>query len=834
MVPRLPLLAHLGSVSRSRPAPEISSTHGAAAGTAIRLAVRYAARAVPGFALVALWALASLLALAALLALTARPAPAAPPADELPFETTEKRERCDAYDPVRLPYFGTTHLHTGRSFDAAIRFVPPGPRDAYAFAKGDAPVKGVDPTGRPTREYYIDRSLDWGAVTDHAEHFGEVGICQSEDDPARFSLDCQLINGFYWQPGVGLPPSVQRSNASSAFTILVSGSLAPSNLNTRMPMCNSGEGDCDASELRVWREMQAAAEEAYDRTSACEFTSFVGYEMSAAPSGTNWHRTVIFRNADVVDRPISTLDLADTPNARPNLQAPTYNRTPLRIDLLWKKLEEQCEANPAKPDCQVITIPHNSNLGGGVGNLVPPMLFDPDNTENAEFQAKYERLVEIYQNKGSSECRWDPRFVPGGVGTVDEHCDFELLDSTSLTSASGVGAGNSASSAVPPSAFSERSFIRNVLKDGLDIQDDYEGVNPFRFGLVAASDSHNGTMGWHPENASFMGHEGIEDAVPVNSGSNIQNGSGGYAVVWAEENSRDSIFEALERKETYGTSGTRPTVRVFGGWNLDDAADGKDFCKLPAHDLAVHGYEWGVPMGGELLDARSADVLSNGDGASGGDTAPTLVVAAWKDDFIDTPLQQLQVVKGWREADGTTREKVYTVAGKNPPRYELDPKTGERVALPQVDPETCSALEKGEPRLCATWTDPDFDADQRAFYYVRVLEDPVCRWSTHWCREHLQIDPLSPTCTEDLEALRSSTEAKDVIRGQTAAFCCNDTASDVYVQPVIQERAWTSPIWYSPDATERGKLFAGTGGDPGARSRSRADGENRNAAGDTP
>lgn len=124
---------------------------------------------------------------------------------ELPFERTEERETCQGFDPLRLPYFGTTHLHTGRSFDAAIRFVPPGPRDAYRFAKGEAPIKGADPTGRPTREYWIDRPLDWGAVTDHSEHFGEVGICQSDDDPARFSLDCQLINGFYWRPGVGLP-----------------------------------------------------------------------------------------------------------------------------------------------------------------------------------------------------------------------------------------------------------------------------------------------------------------------------------------------------------------------------------------------------------------------------------------------------------------------------------------------------------------------------------------------------------------------------------------------------------------------------------------------------
>ena len=715
---------------------------------------------------------------------------AAEPPKDLPFERTEERETCDAFDPLKQPYFGTTHLHTGRSFDAAIRFVPPGPRDAYTFAKGDGPIKGVDPTGRATREYWIDRPLDWGAVTDHSEHFGEVGICQSEDDPARFSLDCQLINGFYWRPGAGLPPAVQRSNASGAFGILVAPGLGPSSLNTRLPMCNSGEADCDASELRVWREMQTAAEEAYDRSSTCEFTSFVGYEMSAAPSGTNWHRTVIFRNADVVDRPVTAIDLAATPNARPNLNEPTYNKQQLRIDLLWKKLEQECAANPSKPSCEVITIPHNSNLGGGVGDVVPPMLFDPLSAEDAAFQAKYERLVEIYQNKGSSECRWDPRFQKG-VGTVDEHCDFELLDSLTLMSASGVGSGGSASAAVPPRAFNERAYVRNVLKDGLTLQDQYGGVNPFRFGLVSASDSHNGTMGWHPENATFMGHDGIEDAIPINSGSNIQNGTGGYGVVWAEENSRDAIFEALLRKETYGTSGTRPVVRVFGGWGLDD------FCELPPQKRVEKGYREGVPMGGELLDASSAK------GRKGSDEAPTIVVSARKDDFINTPLQQIQIIKGWVDDEGKTQEQVLTVAGHDPQRWEVNPKTGKHEAQPMVNPETCEALVTGKNQLCATWKDPDFDPKQRAFYYARVLEDPVCRWSTHWCRDNLRvgsetIDPLSPTCKLDLVKWQHSDDPEKQRRGEIGAFCCNNQESDIFVQPVIQERAWTSPIWYTP------------------------------------
>lgn len=706
--------------------------------------------------------------------------------------TAAEGERCAHYDPLRQAFFGTTHLHTGFSFDAAIRFVPSTPREAYAFAKGKQKLPGVDSWGLVRREYEIDRPLDWGAVTDHAEHFGEIGICKSEHfglDPepaAKYSLDCQLLRGFYYAPGettgpgdegvlvpaeggTRTPPGFKRTQASNAFTILVAPGLAPGAKNIRLPLCESGLADCDASELSVWQSIQSAAHEAYER---CEFTSFVAYEAASTPSGTNWHRNVIFRNEHVIERPISAIDMAAVENPDPDTVPPEILRAPA-VEKLWNGLREQCLE--AGTGCDVLTIPHNSNLGGGIWAgtraLVPPLFFDPRGQtveaqrQDAADRQSMEPLVEIFQDKGSSECRFDPRFDQG-VGTSDELCDFEILDTTTLLGASGVGSGGG-SGGVPPSAFNERAFVRNVLKDGLRYQQQL-GVNPFKLGIVAASDSHIGAMGWHPENATYGGHEGIEDAIPIATPNNMQNNSGGHSVAWAEENSRDAIFDALKRRETYGTSGTRPIVRFFGGWGDGFAAR----CSRP-QELAKSGYEHGVPMGGDLDAAPSV--------AQGG--RPRFLFAAWKDDFIATPLQRVQVVKGWLDAAGDTHEQVIDVAG------------GPNDA--SVDPETCAPVGAGHDALCGVWEDTGFDPAQAAFYYLRVLENPVCRYSTHICRETYGVDPLSPSCGDQLLALQNGTpEQKE--KALQAQNCCNNEQSAYFIQPVIQERAWTSPIWYTP------------------------------------
>lgn len=674
------------------------------------------------------------------------------------FQRTETREPCKNYDALRQPFFGETHLHTGLSFDASIRFVPTTPKDAYRFAQGGR-VRGVGPNGFRTRIYQQDRPLDFAAVTDHSEQFGEMGVCTDITKPAGyFSYECQLLRGFWWQPGI-FPGAVQRNLANSFFNLAALPNNGPSSLNTHMPVCVNGEADCVASEQRVWDEMQQAAEDAYDRSSECTFTSFVAYEMTSTPSGVNWHRNVIFRNDRVVPRPITAIDLAQQPNTDPNNVPPRQIvRGGPDIQKLWQGLRANCL--DAGNGCDVLTIPHNSNLSGGLPGgqgaqqIIPPMFFDPTNEAFAQERQFFEPLVEIYQDKGSSECRWDPRFQTG-VNTTDENCDFELLDSQGVLAAAGATSGGGASA---PSTYNERMYVRNILKDGLLLGEQL-GTNPFKLGVIAATDSHNGNPGFNVEDERFKGHLGIEDAIPVQSATNIQNGSGGVAVAWAEENSRDAIFEALKRKETYGTSGTRPTVRFFGGWDFTPAD-----CQT---NFVPKGYAQGVPMGGDLPPRPQKPRR-----------APTFIAAAWMDDYIGTPLQQVQIVKGWVEGR-TTKEQVYTVAG-NPNNHAT------------VD-EQCNRVGEGAGALCAVWQDPDFNPRQSAFYYVRVLENPVCRYSTLVCQKDYGINPLkSPeNCQKQLANASAQVQA-------AAAMCCSNQTTNPIVQPVIQERAWTSPIWYTP------------------------------------
>lgn len=754
---------------------------------------------------------------------------------DLPFEVTEDRPRCKNYDPRRQALFGTTHLHTGLSFDASIRFVDYGsgnnPRGAYRFAKGGHTIQLPDPSGLqnpgepigggPSRSPMIDRPLDWGGVTDHSEHFGVMGFCKpgfqagKEDKNIRQSMECRMLNGFFYEPKKAANPAFGRNVAANAFTNLTVVNDGAVSLNTNLPVCENNPELCAQAELEVWTEIQLAAEEAYDRTDHCRFTSFIAYENTSTPLLNNWHRNVFFRNDRVVKKPVNAIDMAVRVNQDPTSQPvdtvaartqyddelckgyepydkcrvwPVPNDTLVNHPLpqpFWNKLEMDCTEGKNVTDgrdkrCDFITIPHNSNLGGGSA-IFPPMFLDPYNTADAERHAQMEPLVEIYQDKGSSECRYDPRYL-AGTDTIDEFCAFEILDGKTLGSASGVGSGESGGPS-PPDTWGERAYVRNVWKDGIQYAaaGTYEGINPFKMGVVAASDSHTGVMGWHPETEEWPGHLGIDDAYPMSRASTIQNGSGGHSVVWAEENSRDSIFAALKRKETYGTSGTRPIVRFFGGWNFPDDACTKDLVAL--------GYRDGVPMGGDLPPRGRYE------------GAPRFIAAAWRDDHIKTNLQQIQIVKGWvtkgvEIVDGKpketykTHEQVYTVAGS--PGSALN-------AQADVDPVTCKPKpELGHVRLCTVWQDPHFDAEQHAFYYVRVLEEPVCRYSTLWCRRWIGVDPLDTTkCQQRLAKLQAGGPDEQA-RASQGAECCSNQTTDTFLQPVIQERAWTSPIWYDP------------------------------------
>jgi hypothetical protein len=321
---------------------------------------------------------------------------------------------------------------------------------------------------------------------------------------------------------------------------------------------------------------------------------------------------------------------------------------------------------------------------------------------------------------------------------------------------------------LPIDQYPTRNVVRNALKDGLRLEGSL-GVNPFQLGFVGSTDSHNATPG-NTEEVGWEGGQGNSDSSPGRQiGNDMRNNPGGLAVAWAEENSRDAIFAALKRRETYATTGTRPVLRFFGG-ALDDI-------DCDRADLVDAAYRSGTPMGGEIGPVR-------------GDASPRFVVLAAKDPGTSaipgTDLQRAQIVKGWVDSAGETHEHVFDVAG--------DANNGAT-----VDPSTCATVGSGARELCTVWEDPDFDRTQRAFYYVRLLENPTCRWSTLVCKG-AGVDPFANNCAAQAEAA-----------GEGFADCCVTAADDFTLEAVTQERAWSSPIWYQPEgiAEIRGGVLYG-------------------------
>jgi len=625
-----------------------------------------------------------------------------------PWQRTEERAPCASFDPLRQPFFGDLHVHTRYSADAYIFGTKVGPRDAYAFAQGSS-ITLVDDDEQQTRSARLDRPLDFAAVTDHSEFFGEVNLCitpgtplydtemcgnlRKADDPGdRFNVTVQWL----YPAGIDNPP---RSHA----------------------FCSTPGVDCDAEATSVWQEMQAAAEEAYDRSDACTFTSFVGYEHTTSPFGRHRHRNVIFRNHVVPAFASSQLETA--PDGWPQG--------------LWTAVERDCL--DAGIGCDAVIIPHNTNLSDG------EQFADPDDTAAAQRRQDREPLVEIHQIKGNSECRFD-LLAGEGVGTADELCSFEQL------ARSHEGPDNDP----PPDVRSwpRRNLVRNALEDGLSLEERL-GVNPFRMGFIGSTDNHGGASGSTAEKG-WQGGQGNSDASPQRRiARQLQSNPGGLAGAWAEENSRDAIFAAFARRETFATSGTRSLVRLFGG--------GLDGVSCDAADFVARAYATGTPMGGELGDVR--------DGAS-----PRFAVLAVKDagtaDAPGADLQRIQIVKGWVDASGAARERVFDVAGSADDGTDLDR-------------ATCTPAPAAS-ELCAVWEDPEFDAGQRAFYYARVLEVPTCRWSTLVCKEQ-GVDPFASDCAA--QAARA---------GGSFADCC--LTREQGVEQVVQERAWSSAIWYRPES----------------------------------
>ncbi len=605
----------------------------------------------------------------------------------------------------------------------------------------------------------------------------------------------------------------------------------PENINenpTRVDFCDAGPNDdvglrCVGQAKNVWEQIQHDAEEAYDRTSACTFTSFIAYEYTAmmgvgrcenaptvpcwdeldtgstskdCPAGgaqlcggtfpgsggaDNMHRNVIFRNDDVLALPIS------------NLEAPvgcgvgaTCDRTaPLGSpQQMLEELRARCNDHPPEnPRCEALSIPHNPNISGGA------MFLMPESLDEARVRSAMEPLVEMMQIKGSSECRYLSS-MPGAWGATDEECSFENMNFSRLNG-EWIAPEDRNPDNLPPAA-----YVRNALKSGIAYEK-MQGINPFKLGFVGGLDNHNGTPG-QSEEIDYARHGAHGDQSFAVSGQilnekymlGLETSGGGLTVAWAEENSRDSVFAALKRRETYATSGTRPIVRFFGGPGLRaDICGCQSFAKL--------GYASGVPMGGTLPPSG---------------TAPRFAVSALMDpgwpNHPGTKLDRVQIIKGWVDRSGATHEQVFeteegSACGVSPIRRGGGTwhKKGEAVDL-----HTCRPTGLGRASLCTVWQDPSFDPAAHAFYYARVLEQPSCRWNQYYCNAR-GVDCSAPmgVCGSTDPALngKGCSSSADCGGGvcetpvSYTAFeyqqCCSGL-----VPATVQERAWTSPIWYDP------------------------------------
>lgn len=467
----------------------------------------------------------------------------------------------------------------------------------------------------------------------------------------------------------------------------------------RPDYCGEDGAFCIKHGRTTWAKIQAAADEAYEPG---VFTSLYGYEYSPVwPRGGSTHRNVLFRSRFVPESVVSAYD-ADT-----------------ALDL-WKMLESTCTG-----DCEFLTIPHNLNryYGKAFSNV------DEDGKDYSEedwFRRRsFEPLVEVFQSKSASECAL-------GVGTTDEECGFEqffpLCDE-----------GESEACAGP------NSFARDGLKFGLELEEQL-GFNPLRFGFVGSTDTHNSNPG-DTEEWDYRGKSGLKDATAQKRlaqhsfGPNvpITHNPGGLAAIWARENVREAIFDGLKAKEVYATSGTRISLRVFAGWRFQPPL-------MDDPEWIAKAYAKGVPMGGTLDPSR-------------GEENPKFIVWANKDP-IHGNLDRIQMIKGWRE-DGVQHERVFDIAcsdGGVPD--EVTGRCPENDA--RVDLRTCRiSNDAGDAELKVLWEDRNFDPEDSAFYYVRVLQNPTCRWSTY-------------------DAIRLG---RDPIK---------------QVSPTVKERAWSSSIWYSP------------------------------------
>lgn len=619
--------------------------------------------------------------------------------------SAEAREPCLDRTPLRRAFFGDLHVHTTLSSDAWNYDVEVRPSDAYAYAFGEpAWLPPKDAEGRATREVRIDRPLDFAAVTDHSEFLGELDLCRDPTSPVYDSEPC-----------VALRDSTTPADNPHSFTIMTPW---PSRDEA---VCGEDGARCATAARSAWQEILEAAERWNDRSADCRRTTFIGWEYTSHRLGSNLHRNVIFKSNLVPARPIS------------------YVEAP-REWQLWSLLRRICLDGDG--GCDVLAIPHNSNISNGRMFAVdyPDANGRAAERARAKLRARIERVVEVMQHKGDSECRTQ---IAGVLGRADELCAFEKFEDLTWEADDPPGTCSDWLADwrphLGPSCLSHRSYVRYALTEGL-AEERRLGVNPFKLGLIASTDTHNGLAGG-VEEKSWPGHLGIADADPVRQLSvergqmgNMANGPGGIAGVWAEENSREAIFDALARREVFGTSGPRIEPRFFGAKALPE-----DLCARP--DRLELADRKGVPMGADLE-------------LEPGSEGPVFVAFASADPGTTAApggdLQRIQIVKGWVDASGGLHEEVVDVAG------------GPNGA--SVDPATCAPVGEGARELCGVWRDPDYDPALGAVYYARVLENPSCRHSAWRCLE-LPADGRPEGCRHER------------------------------IPAVQQERAWTSPIW---------------------------------------
>jgi len=581
----------------------------------------------------------------------------------------------------RIALFGDLHVHTRYSFDAAANSTGATPEDAHRYAKGqEIPFFPLDEDGMAIGRAKIDRPLDFLAVTDHGEFLGERALCRNENSP-RYNIPFCRDYRSDWARGV---------------TML--GAQVISEEPFRVPeLCGKNGSLCSEFAKSPWHEIQTASNNANE---PCTFTSFIGYEYTGTPGVSNYHRNVIFRNANVPELPVSYID------------APVDSQ-------LWSSLDDVCDREDG---CDYLTIPHNSNLSNG---RMAPYRRIADTVEAkldySTQRLKREPIMEIFQHKGASECI---NGLSSVLGAPDELCNIEAVreigatelylvfderegvqsarqvqETTQECDGDKVGSyGMFGAGCVGLTDF-QRSGLLVGLKEELRI-----GKNPIKLGVIASTDTHSANAGGVSE--AEWGGAVDSEATPLERldepallTSNINGNPGGLAGVWAEENTRDSIFDAMLRREVFGTSGPRIRPRLFAGWGLPD-----DLCD--ADDMIAKAYEKGVPMGGDLLSVEDVE------------QQPKFLVYATKDP-MGRKLEALQLIKGWIDSAGGMHNEVISVI--------------EDLA--------------GADSLCSVYTDEDFDSSQSAYYYLRVVEPSSPRWHTYDCAR-LEEDERPSVCSD--------------------------------------------------------------------------------------